>query len=62
MTKSDLNTYRNVLETKQVELLQVVRNRDGIAIEKNPDSMWATQAKGKVASLTPLAAEKTATP
>ncbi len=31
-------------------------------IEKNPESMWAAQAKGKVASLTPLAAEKTATP
>jgi outer membrane protein assembly factor BamD len=30
-------------------------------IEKNPESNWATQAKMKVASLTPLA-EKTATP
>ncbi|MGD0060413.1 MAG: outer membrane protein assembly factor BamD [Verrucomicrobiia bacterium] len=31
-------------------------------IEKNPESDWATQAKGKVASLTPLVADKTATP
>jgi outer membrane protein assembly factor BamD len=31
-------------------------------IEKNPGSSWATQAKGKVARLTPLAAENTATP
>jgi outer membrane protein assembly factor BamD len=31
-------------------------------IEKNPASGWATQAKDKIARLTPLAAEKTATP
>ena len=31
-------------------------------IEKNPESNWATQAKDKVAKLTPLTAEKTATP
>ena len=31
-------------------------------IEKNPESDWATQAKDKVARLTPLVAEKTATP
>ncbi|HUJ11500.1 MAG TPA: outer membrane protein assembly factor BamD [Verrucomicrobiae bacterium] len=31
-------------------------------IEKNPNSDWATQAKDKVAKLTPLTAEKTATP
>jgi len=31
-------------------------------IEKNPESAWATQAKEKVARLTPLVAEKTATP
>ncbi len=31
-------------------------------IEKNPESNWATQAKVKVASLMPLADEKTATP
>ncbi|MGA2605006.1 MAG: outer membrane protein assembly factor BamD [Verrucomicrobiia bacterium] len=31
-------------------------------IEKNPESDWATQAKLKVAALTPMTAEKTATP
>jgi outer membrane protein assembly factor BamD len=31
-------------------------------IEKDPASDWATQAKGKIARLTPLTAEKTATP
>lgn len=31
-------------------------------IEKNPESDWATQAKEKVAQLSPRAAEKTATP
>ena len=31
-------------------------------IEKNPSSGWAVQAKGKVAKLTPLSGEKTATP
>jgi outer membrane protein assembly factor BamD len=31
-------------------------------IEKNPDSNWAAQAKDKVAKLSPLAVEKTATP
>ena len=31
-------------------------------IEKNPESNWATQAKEKLAKLTPLVAEKTATP
>ena len=28
MTKSELNKYRNVLEAKQAELVQLVRNRD----------------------------------
>ena len=31
-------------------------------IEKNPESSWATQAKDKVAKLTPLTVEKTAIP
>lgn len=31
-------------------------------IEKNPESNWATEAKSKVARLSPLAAEKTGTP
>jgi DnaK suppressor protein len=43
MTKSELNKYSNVLQTKQVELIQVVRNRDGIAIEKSPDALDEVQ-------------------
>jgi DnaK suppressor protein len=43
MTKSELNKYSNILQTKQVELVQVVRNRDGIAIEKSPDALDEVQ-------------------
>jgi len=39
MTKSESNKYKSVLETKQAELVHVLRNRDGIAIEKCPDSL-----------------------
>jgi len=39
MTKSQVNQYRNVLEAKQAELLRLVRNRDGIAIERSPDAL-----------------------
>jgi DnaK suppressor protein len=37
MTNSELNKYSNLLKAKQEELDPVVRNRDGIAIEKSPD-------------------------
>ena len=37
MTKSELNKYKSVLESKQTELVHMLRNRDGIAIEKCPD-------------------------
>src|SRR5579862_144114 len=43
MTKSELNKFRNILEAKQAELIQVVRNRDGIAIEKSPDALDEVQ-------------------
>jgi DnaK suppressor protein len=43
MTKSELNKYRNVLDAKQAELIQLVRNRDGIAIEKSPDALDEVQ-------------------
>jgi len=43
MTKSELNKYRNVLETKHAELVQLVRNREGIAIEKSPDALDEVQ-------------------
>ena len=43
MTKSELNKYRNVLEAKQAELLRMIRNRDGIAIEKSADALDEVQ-------------------
>ena len=43
MTKSELNKYRNVLEAKQAELVQLIRNRDGIASEKCPEALDEVQ-------------------
>src|ERR1700686_2080993 len=43
MTKSELNKYRNVLEAKKTELVQLLRNRDGITIEKSPDALDEVQ-------------------
>ena len=43
MTQSELNKYRKMLETEQAELVQLLRNRDGIAIEKSPDSLDEVQ-------------------
>jgi DnaK suppressor protein len=43
MTKTELNKYREALETKQAELAQVLRNRDGITIEKSPDALDEVQ-------------------
>ena len=38
MTNYELNNYAAVLEAMQTELVQVLRNRDGILIEKSPDA------------------------
>ena len=43
MTKSGLNEYRNVLEAKQAELVTLIRNRDGITIEKSADALDEVQ-------------------
>ena len=43
MTKNELNKYRNVLEAEQAELVQLLRNRDGIAIEKSSDALDEVQ-------------------
>jgi DnaK suppressor protein len=43
MSKSELNRYRNILEAKQAELELMVRNRDGITIEKSPDALDEVQ-------------------
>ncbi len=43
MMKTELNKYKEVLETKQAELVKVLRNRDGITIEKSPDALDEVQ-------------------
>ncbi len=43
MTKTELNKFREALEAKQAELAQVLRNREGIAIEKSPDALDEVQ-------------------
>jgi DnaK suppressor protein len=43
MTKTEINKYREILEAKQAELAQVLRNRDGITIEKSPDALDEVQ-------------------
>ena len=43
MTKTELNKYREILEAKQAELAQVLRNRDAITIEKSPDALVEVQ-------------------
>jgi DnaK suppressor protein len=43
MTKQELNKYRQILEAKMAELSAIVRNREGIAIEKSPDALDEVQ-------------------
>lgn len=43
MTKSELNKFKDILETRQSELQEVLRNRDGITIEKSPDALDEVQ-------------------
>ena len=43
MSKSELKQFKNILEAKQAELEQLVRNRDGITIEKSPDALDEVQ-------------------
>src|SRR4051795_9299459 len=43
MTKTEMNKFKKILETKQDELEQIVRNREGIAIEKSPDALDEVQ-------------------
>ena len=55
MTKSELNKYKSVLEAKQADLAHMIRNRDGIVIEKCPDSLdevqYATERELAIRSL-----------
>ena len=43
MTKTELNKFKQILEAKQSELEQSVRDRDGIVIEKSPDALDEVQ-------------------
>jgi DnaK suppressor protein len=55
MTKSDLDKYRSVLEVTQAELVRMLNNRDGIAIEKSPDAFdevqYATEREFPICNL-----------
>jgi DnaK suppressor protein len=43
MTAIELNAFRKILESRQAELEQIVRNRDGIVIEKSADALDEVQ-------------------
>ena len=43
MTKTELNHFKKILEAKQDELEQIVRNRDAITIEKSADALDEVQ-------------------
>jgi len=43
MTKTELNKFKKILETKRDELEQIVRRRDAIAIEKSADALDEVQ-------------------
>jgi DnaK suppressor protein len=47
MTKTDLEKFRNTLETKRLELSGSLRNRDEIVIEKAPDALDEVQLAGE---------------
>src|SRR5258708_15082350 len=43
MTDTELNKFKTILVSKQTELEKIVRNRDGIAIEKSSDALDEVQ-------------------
>jgi DnaK suppressor protein len=43
MTQTELNNFKNILESRRAELEQIVRNRDGIVIEKSADALDEVQ-------------------
>src|ERR1039458_5965489 len=47
MTQTEINKYKGILEAKQAELSNAVRNRDDIAIEKTPDAIDEVQLAGE---------------
>jgi len=47
MTRTDLEKFSNILETKRAELSGSLRNRDEIVIEKAPDALDEVQLAGE---------------
>jgi DnaK suppressor protein len=47
MTKTDLEKFRSILDTKRAELSGSLRNRDEIVIEKAPDALDEVQLAGE---------------
>jgi DnaK suppressor protein len=43
MTKTEINKYKDILEARLAELSTVIKNRDGITIEKSPDALDEVQ-------------------
>src|SRR5579871_2817340 len=43
MTNNEVNKFKKILEDKQADLERIVRNRDGIAIEKSADALDEVQ-------------------
>ena len=43
MRKTEMKKFKKILESKQAELVQVLRNRDGITIEKSADALDEVQ-------------------
>jgi DnaK suppressor protein len=43
MTRTEINKFKQILEAKQAELAQVLRNREAIAIEKSADALDEVQ-------------------
>ena len=43
MTKTEIKKYKKILEDRQAELARVLRNREGIAIEKSADALDEVQ-------------------
>src|SRR5437763_6559213 len=43
MTQAEIKKYKEILETRQAELVEVLRNRDAITIEKSPDALDEVQ-------------------
>lgn len=43
MTKAEFAKYKEVLEARQAELTEFIKNREGITIEKSPDALDEVQ-------------------